>query len=145
MLGIDPYKSGMLKKSPYVKKKEVTGSVIAVLDFTAEKRGLKLIAQPSRAVIQGEIHELIITDDPKAGPDQTVNSVSYLAFVVIENSGVILRNDEVYLDDEKIGLIAGFDETHMPNHQNIVIQSRSKYTGAEKSIEIGDIFRFTMA
>ncbi len=143
-MAIDPYKSGMLKKSPYVNKTAVDGVVVAVLDFAAEERGLQLIAQPSRAVISGDVHELMITDDAEAGPDRTVNRVSYLAFVCIENSGVLLRNDSVYLNGELIGQLAGFDETHLPNHQNIVIQSKQRYTGLEKGIQPGDIFRFAM-
>jgi hypothetical protein len=144
VLGIDPYKTGMLKKSPYVKKTTVDAVVVAVLDFAAENRGLQLIAQPSRAVIKGNVHELMITNDTEAAPDRTVDPVSYLAFVCVENSGVLLRNDNVYLNEVKIGKLAGFDETHMPNHQNIVIQSDQRFTGLEKGIELGDIFRFAM-
>jgi hypothetical protein len=143
-LAIDPYKSGMLTKSPYVKKNTVEGIVVAVLDFAAENRGLQLIAQPSRAVKRGDVHELMITDDAEAAPDRIVNPVSYLAFVCIENSGVILRNDSVHLNGKKIGKIAGFDETHMPNHQNIVIQADQRFTGLDKGIELGDTFRFAM-
>ena len=143
-MAVDPYKSGMLKKSPYVGKRDVKGSVVAILDFSSESRGLQLISQPSRAVVQGQVHEMIITDDTGAGPDQTVNRVSYLAFVSIEDSGVLLRNDTVYLNDEKIGVLAGFDETHMPNHQNVLVQSDQRYTGKEKGIQIGDVFRFVM-
>ncbi len=144
-MSVDPYRSGMLKKSPYALKKDVEGIVVAVLDFATDKRGLHLITQPSRAVISGHVHELIITDDSEAGPDSHIDRVAYLAFIAICESGMLLQHDVVYLNDEKIGMLAGFDETHMPNHQNIVIKGESRSTGKERNIAIGDRFRFSMA
>jgi hypothetical protein len=143
-MSVDPYKAGMLTKSPYTVKEAVLAKVVAVLDFASDQRGLQLIQQPSRAVKEGEVHELIVTMDKNAAPASKVNQVAYLAFVAINNSGVILRNDQVTCNGNVIGTIAGFDETHMPNHQNIVIFGTSDATGHELGFKIGDIFTFSM-
>ncbi len=142
-MSVDPYKAGMLTKSPYAAKCEVTGRIVAILDFATAQRGLRLISQPSRAVRRGEVHELILTEEPKAGPDQTVNDVAYLGFMEMETGGILLRGDTVTLGGEAIGQIAGFDETHMPNHQNIVILGQ-KRTGVEAGLHLGDTISFNM-
>jgi hypothetical protein len=143
-MSIDPYKSGMLKKNPYASKREVTGQVVAILDFATGQRGLQLISQPSRAVRQGEVHELILTAEASAGPGQSVNAVAYLGFIEIETGGILLQGDQVMVNNRLVGFIAGFDETHTPNHQNIVIRSDTVITGVEAALAIGDQFRFTM-
>jgi hypothetical protein len=40
---LDPYVSGVLKKSPYVNKKVVKGNIVVILGSIIEKRGLNLI------------------------------------------------------------------------------------------------------
>jgi len=144
-MGIDPYKSGMLQKSPYAGKIAVTGKIVAILDFATDRRGLHLISQPSRAVKAGEVHELVMTDEAEAGPDKEVNDVAYLAFIEIRNAGVLLKGDTVEKNGQVIGELAGFDETHMPNHQNIVIRGPAKATGVQLGLQLGDeiIFRMT--
>lgn len=143
-MSIDPYKSGMLQKSPYAAKIAVTGKVIAILDFATDRRGLRLISQPSRAVKKGEVHELILTGEAGAGPDKEVNDVAYLAFIEILNAGVLLKGDAVMMNGQSIGELAGFDETHMPNHQNIIIRGPAKATGVQIGLQTGDEIIFQM-
>ncbi|KAB2954615.1 hypothetical protein F9B85_02775 [Heliorestis acidaminivorans] len=133
----DPYTKGMLKVHPYAKKKDVTGELVAILEGKIEKRGLKLIKPISRALCEDEIHEIIITDEQEAGPGKEVNSIAYLGFFELKSGGVIVTGDEVYLKGELIGTITGFDETHMPNHINIIVKSAERKTGIELGAEIG--------
>ena len=60
-----------------------------------------------------------------------VQRIAYLGFFAVEREGVIVVGDEVSLDGKKIGRLAGFDETHMPNHLNVVICSETRATGQE--------------
>ncbi len=143
-MGKDPYESGLLKKSPYVSKETVFAKVVAILDFASEERGLKLISQPSRAVREGDVHELIITSDKSASPGGCVNEVSYIAFVKVQNSGVILKNDVVKHNGKRMGTLAGFDETHMPNHQNILLYSPDRISSRQLGIQLGDMISFGM-
>ena len=128
-MGYDPYKSGQFKANPYYAKSDLTGKLVVTLTTTYETRGLQLIAQPSRCICTNQIHELIASDEDGIGPGSTVNKIAYVGFVEIEQGGVIISGDEVLYNDKLIGHIAGFDETHMPNHYNIVLRVSECKTG----------------
>ncbi|WP_366924765.1 hypothetical protein MFMK1_001760 [Metallumcola ferriviriculae] len=141
MIIIDPYKAGMFEKNPYAKKRDILGSLIVVLDGRLDERGLQLIAPISRALLAGEIHELILTDEEGAGPNKKVNKIAYLGFFEVSQSGVMVTGDDIYVARQKIGRVAGFDITHMPNHLNIVIYSDERTSGLEKGLELGTEFK----
>jgi hypothetical protein len=132
----DPYASGKFTVNPYAKKTDVTGALVVVLDGRMEDRGLALIKPISRCVCRHEVHELILTDET-VGPGDTVNRIAYLGFCSIREGGVVVSGDEFYMDDKLLGRLAGFDETHMPNHLNIVIKADSILTGIELGVELG--------
>lgn len=133
----DPYKTKMFKSNPYAKKKPLRGNLLVVLDGKYEERGLKLIPQPSRCLLADEVHELILTDESK-GPGDIVDKIAYLGFFVVRESSVVVVGDEVKVDGSIVGRIAGFDETHMPNHYNIVIYTEKRVSGNERDLEIDD-------
>lgn len=134
---IDPYKAGLFKKNPYAKKQDIKGKLVVVLDGKIEGRNLQLITPISRALKKGEIHELIFTDEADAGPGKKVDNIAYLGFFEVEQGGVMVSGDALFLDSKIIGEIAGFDETHMPNHLNIVIKAKERQTGLELNSEVG--------
>ncbi|MCG0276097.1 MAG: hypothetical protein L5655_08055 [Thermosediminibacteraceae bacterium] len=132
----DPYKNGMFgTTNPYFKKKPLKGNLVVVLDGKFEERGLKLIVQPSRCLKIGEVHELIVTDEAK-GPGDVVNRIAYVGFFTVKESAVVVAGDEVKIGGKVIGTIAGYDETHMPNHYNIVVKAPSLVTGKEMGLEL---------
>ena len=134
----DPYQSNMFKKAnPYYKKNTVRGRNVVVLSEYFDNRGLQLIRPISRAVKQHDVHEMIITDE-SAQPGDTVNRIAYLCFVEITSSGVILRGDDVRINGKSVGEISGFDETHMPNHLNIVIKGNQYLCGKDLNIQLND-------
>jgi hypothetical protein len=136
-LTVDPYKAGFFKKNPYAKKQDIKGKLVVVLDGKLEGRSLKLITPISRVLNKHEIHELIFTDENEAGPGTTVDNIAYLGFFEVEQAGVMVNGDELYLNGQLVGEIAGFDETHMPNHLNIVIKTKERKTGLELNAEVG--------
>jgi hypothetical protein len=139
----EPYSAGILKFDPYAKKQPVIGKVVAVLRGRLDNRSLSLIEPRLRALRSGEIHEILMTDEKEASPGKMVNRVAYIAFVEIVQAGVIVSNDIVRLaDGRQIGKLVGFDETHMPNHQNIVIYSERLFSGEELGLEIGETIVF---
>lgn len=142
MMSLDPYKAGLLSKNTYYAKNDIEARLVVVLQSTLDNRGLHLIAQPSRAVCLHEIHELIITDEPDAGPNKDCNRVGYFGFMEITAGGVIIKGDEVLCDGELVGHIAGFDETHMPNHQNIIIYRENRSTGVALGARLGSKVTF---
>ncbi|HMM19469.1 MAG TPA: hypothetical protein PKA10_01945 [Selenomonadales bacterium] len=139
----DPYAAGKFTVNPYAAKRDVTGTLAVVLDGKMEDRGLELIRPISRCLRKYEIHELILTDEVDAKPGSAVNRIAYLGFVELEQGGVVVSGDKLLLDGEIIGTLAGFDETHMPNHLNIVVKTDRLATGAERGAGLGLPVRFT--
>jgi hypothetical protein len=136
-MGNDPYAAGKLKGDAYAAKSDVVGSLVVVLQGRLEDRGLQLITPPSRALKRYEVHELIITDEQGAKPGTRVNRIAYVGFFSVQQEGVIVAGDEVYLQDQLIGYLVGFDETHLPNHQNIIIRATQRVTGVELNAQLG--------
>jgi hypothetical protein len=85
---------------------------------------------------------LIATDEITAQPGGSVDSISYIAFVEILNGGVLLVDDSVICKGKEIGKIAGYDDTHLPNHQNVIIKVSEKKSGEELGLSINDEINF---
>jgi hypothetical protein len=139
----EPHGSGILDKYPYAAKSDVVGRVVCVLDARSDERGMELLIHPSRALCQNEIHELAITDQDGAAPGLTVDSVAYLAFLAIEKGGIVLEGDTVTAGGKNLGKVVGFDETHFPNHLNILIHAGVRRTGLEAGLTLGDAVSFS--
>jgi len=95
---------------------------VAISDLAYESRGLELMILQTRAVSRDQIHELMLTDEQDAGPSKKVGRVFVAGFFEIKIGGIIRVGDVVSVGNRAIGHVAGFDETHMPNHQNIVVR-----------------------
>lgn len=138
---MDPYKKGKIPLKDIARifheKNNVEGRILVVLDHNLANRGLKLINTPSRALKKYEIHELIGTNE-EAFPGSEVKNVWYLGFFEVEKGGVITYGDSVWINNRKIGEVIGYDETHMPNHLNIVIKIKELKTGAKFGIKLND-------
>ena len=141
----EPHAGGVIDKAfPYTAKRPVRGRIVCVLDARSEKRGMDVEIHPSRAVPGGEIHELAVTDDPQAGAGTTVDRVAYLGFFEIEIGGVILVGDRVTIAGREIGHVVGFDNTHMPNHMNVLVKVDERHTGAELGLKVEDEVEFAL-
>lgn len=139
----------MKKKDPYTThitftkegkeiKRELKGELVDVLDLASQERGLNLIPQKTRVLCTNEIHELITTDEVDAGPNKMVDRVSYVGFFEISQGSVVIVGDPVFINGKEIGKVTGFDDTHFPNHYNIVLISLKRVTGYEAGFHIGD-------
>ncbi len=135
---MDPYANGLIDKNPFGAKRIIQSSVVAILQLELKGRGLKLIQPRSRVLKKNELHELIVTDEKVAKPGETVNNVAYIAFIEILKGGVMVVGDKVYWNNNLLGIVAGFDDTHMPNHQNIILYSPKISTGKELGIQVED-------
>ena len=134
----DPYEQKLVNQNFYHSKVEIRGKIVVVLDGLIENRALQLITPPSRAFPAGTIIELIGTDEQNAVPGSTVNKIAYLAFVELSNGGVLLNGDPVYCNSQLIGTIAGYDDTHMPNHQNTIVTMKQRKSGAQLGFLLND-------
>jgi hypothetical protein len=61
-----------------------------------------------------------------------------IAFIEITQGGNIVNGDEVRVDGEEVGHLAGFDYNHMPNHMNIVVETKS----IKIPLSLGSIIEF---
>lgn len=135
-----PYQRGKTPADFYAKKAAVRGRVVAVLKGRVKERGLSLLPSPTRALLKNEIHELLITGEEKRG--SIIHQVAYLAFIVIEEGGVIIAGEKVIWQDKELGTVLGFDGTHLPNHYNIILCSPHPLSGEEQGIALGDAVLF---
>lgn len=134
----DPYKLKLTSRDFFHSKVTIQGKVVVVLKGSLKNRGLNLIAPISRTFKKHDVIELIATDEQHAQPGENVDSISYIAFVEILNSGVILVDDPVIHNGKEIGKIAGYDDTHLPNHQNVIVKVTEKKSGEELGLKVGD-------
>jgi len=133
-----PYDFRRITPNVYGDRRPVEGEVVALLHVSFEDRGLKLIETKSRAVRLKEIHELMITDED-AAPGGGADHVRAIAFFEVDESGLIVVGDKVSVGGKHLGKLAGYDETHMPNHMNIVVKAESL---DEPVISVSDRVRF---
>jgi hypothetical protein len=128
--------------STYAANRPVGGAVVTVLDSTHEARGLKLIPTYSRALKKNSIHELIATDETGKKPGDTANRIAYLAFFEVTRGGCAIVGETLLVDGRPVGEIAGFDETHEPNHINIIVAVKERRTGPQLKISPGSRIKF---
>ena len=120
----------------YAANRSVEGEVVTVLDSTHEARGLKLISTYSRALQKDSIHELIATDETGAKPGSTVNRIAYLAFFEVSRGGCVIVGEALWLGKRAVGTVVGFDETHEPNHINIIVGVGRRQTGRQLKFSV---------
>ena len=135
---MDPYARALFKENPFNLKRSIECLVVAVLQARLDNRSLRLIPQISRVLKKNDIHELIFTDEKESRPETIVNRIAYIAFIEILKGGVMVVGDKVYWNNNLLGIVAGFDDTHMPNHQNIILYSPKISTGKELGIQVED-------
>ncbi|MEM4487896.1 MAG: hypothetical protein QXK88_03715 [Desulfurococcaceae archaeon] len=138
-MSAEPYaRFSIMGKDIFLAKRSVSGTVIAVMDLRLPDRELKLITPHTRAVKSGEIHELILTSNPDAKPGSSVKGAVYLCFFEVTKGGIVAVGDILFLRKEPLCSIAGFDETHMPNHMNIICYTKEPKTGGEIGLHLGE-------
>ncbi|MBT3284812.1 hypothetical protein HN807_12085 [Candidatus Bathyarchaeota archaeon] len=135
-----PYDFRRITPSVYGDKRPVEGEVVAVLHVMFEDRGLEFIQTKSRTVKLNEIHELMITDEQDAAPGGGADRVRAIGFFEITKSGLIVMGDKVTVNGKKLGTLAGYDVTHMPNHINVVVKTE---TLDDPDIRVGDRVSFS--
>jgi hypothetical protein len=133
----DPYARKLIRRDFFHAKRPVAGAVVVVLDGYLDNRSLSLIQPISRAYPQHAIIELIATDEGDAVPGGSVQAIAYLGFVELLCGGVIVVGDEVVARGELVGTIAGYDDTHMPNHQNVIVSVAKRVSGKDLGWQVG--------
>ncbi|HUQ56461.1 DUF6917 domain-containing protein [Lentzea sp.] len=123
-------------------KRSIEGTLVKLLFHQRVERGMRLIPEQSRCVRAGEVHELVTTDHSGLSAGSTVDRVGFLGFVEIEAAGVLDVGDDVLVGDRRIGVLAGFDECHFPNHYNVLIATDELQTAATLDLVVGQRIGF---
>ena len=118
----------------YRERRSVRGEIVTVIDVAFSSNGIELTESWSRAIPKGDIHEIMVWN-PLEEKDEDAAAI---AFIEITQGGNIVNGDEVWIDGEEIGHLAGFDYNHMPNHMNIVVEVDS----LEIPLKLGSVFEF---
>ncbi|MBM3262852.1 MAG: hypothetical protein FJY97_05425 [candidate division Zixibacteria bacterium] len=134
-MSADPHRQQRVTRDHYVRKTEVGARLFAVLDWSVDDRDMTLIPHLSRAVRRGDILELAVTDESETHPGGSVQRVAYLCFAEATEAGLLLAGDRVTVGPDTIGVIAGFDETHMPNHLNVILHAETRKTGRDMDLK----------
>lgn len=138
----DPHRQNRVTRDHYYRKTEVGARLFALLDWAVEDRDMTLIPQLSRAVRRGDILELATTDEADRQPGQTVQRIAYIGFAEVVDTGLVLIGDHVKIGKETVGTVIGFDETHMPNHLNLILQVETRQTGRELDVKLDALVVF---
>ena len=123
----------VLEKEMFAANKILSCRWVAIFSRVRTDRNLILNGYQTRCIVSGAVHEFITCEDQdRVSP---INRVGYLGFAEFLTAGVIAVGDELWLDgDHLLGHVLGFDDTHMPNHQNIVFQVATIVTGSESGL-----------
>jgi uncharacterized protein YuzE len=118
----------------YKERRPVKGEVVTVIDVTFNSSGIDLSEAWSLAVPKGDIHEIMVWNPL----EEAEEDAAAIAFIEITQGGNIVNGDEVRIDGEEVGQLAGFDYNHMSNHMNIVVETKS----IEIPLTLGSIVEF---
>ena len=138
----DPHEQKRITRDHYARKTDVNARLFTVLDWAAEDRDMTLMPHLSRAVRRGDILELAATDEADIQPGGTVQRIAYLGFAEVLEAGLLLSGDSVTTGREALGSVVGFDETHMPNHLNVILKVETQKTGREVDLTLDALVTF---
>lgn len=126
-------------------KVDVRSALVKLLFHQREERGMTLIAERSRCVRVGEVHELVTTDHSGLTAGSRVDRVGFVGFTEIANAGVVDVGDVVVVGGRRIGSVIGFDDCHFPNHYNILIATDALHTATDLGLAVGERVDFLPA
>lgn len=109
------------------------------MDHERHNRSLCIGSYKTRCIQEKEIHEFMMCEQ-STDISVPINYIAYLGFGEFALGGVIEVGDLLYSGEKLIGEIVGFDNTHFPNHYNIVVQGNNCVTGAACHLSLNSVF-----
>lgn len=117
-------------------KRQLAGFFVALMTHSRTDRGMRLTEFRTRCIPAGEIHEMVTTDQSDAVLGDKIDRVGYLGFAEIASGGVMEVGDPVRIAGTQIGRVLGFDDTHYPNHYNILIATDRLLTSQDIDVDV---------
>ncbi len=125
-------------------KRAVESVVVKLLHHKRTDRGMTLAPYETRCVRSGDIHELVTTDHFEAAQGDRIDRAGFLGFIEITRAGVIEVGDEVVHQGRVLGHVLGFDESHFPNHYNILVSSRTILVADDANLRVEEQITFRL-
>ena len=122
---------------------KIESQFVAILGHDHVNRGMIASPYHTRCIQQGEIHELVIIFEHEDGRID-LNDAWYLGFIEFQEGCVLAKGMAVEIDGAAIGTLVGFDTTHVPNHFNILIASKTPQIGTTSGLQIRNQCFFEM-
>ncbi len=113
---------------------------VGVMDRARADRNLILSPYTTRCIRTGEIHEFLSCCNVDPSSNFPIQEVGYLGFAEFTVGGVMAVGDVLSTQNHKLGTIVGFEETHMPNHQNTLLATDTIVTGSSLCLRAGEKF-----
>jgi hypothetical protein len=117
-------------------KRQLAGLFVALMTHSRTDRGMSLIDFRTRCIRAGDIHEMVSTDQSDAVLGDRIDRVGYLGFAEFTAGGVMEVGDPVRVAGTQIGRVLGFDDTHFPNHYNILIATDRLLTSEDINLDV---------
>jgi hypothetical protein len=86
--------------------------------------------------------ELITTTQKECKPGDRVDRVTYIGFAEIQAGGVLRIDDQVVVKGEPRWTVVGFDETHHPNHLNVIMKTIAEHAESSSDVQLEDVLEF---
>lgn len=116
--------------------------LVKLLFHKQTARGMRVAEFETRCLCTGEIHELVTTDYVEARCGDTIDRVGFLGFSEVLRGGIVEKGDSVWVENEQIGTVIGFDDCHFPNHYNVLIGVNALITAADLPVGVEGRVRF---
>lgn len=120
-------------------KLPVRTSLVRLLFHETVGRGMRLAPAGSACISRGEIHELVVTTDDTDRAGAVVDHVAYVGFIEFLDPAMLTRGDTFWVGDRLLGEFAGYDESHMPNHLNLVLRGECLVTAEDLDLRPADV------
>lgn len=127
-----------MEKAAYLNRVLVTTArldFVMILGHVRDDRIMKAAAYVTRCVRAGEIHEFVKVPDVADASDQ-YRGAAYVGFAEFRNAAVIHVGQGLWINETLVGKIVGFDETHLPNHMNILIGTPDRVSGVDMGLRV---------
>ncbi|GAA4996467.1 Gfo/Idh/MocA family oxidoreductase [Kitasatospora paranensis] len=119
-------------------KRPVEAALVKLLFHRRTDRGMELSPWDTRCVRAGDVHELVTTTDRPAAAGGRVDAVGFLGFAEFRDATVLGKGDQLWLGERLVGVVAGFDECHAPNHYNVLIHTDRLLSAEDLDLRAGD-------
>ncbi|WP_128428106.1 Gfo/Idh/MocA family protein [Streptomyces cyaneus] len=120
-------------------KLPVRTSVVRLLFHETVRRGMLLAHAGSACIRAGDIHELVVTREDTDVAGARIDHVAYLGFIEFLDPAMLTRGDTFWIGDRKLGVFAGYDESHLPNHLNLILSADRLVTAEDIDLRPQDV------